>query len=67
LVNDLERLKLEWTSDIRKDSVNRSRSTLMDRTSEQMALLLPEFLFSSADARFIRSPIDLIVFNWTLT
>jgi hypothetical protein len=28
--NDLERWKLECTSDIRKDSVNRSRSTPLD-------------------------------------
>jgi hypothetical protein len=41
--NDLERWKLECTNDIRKDSVNRSRSTLKGRISEQMAPLLPEF------------------------
>jgi predicted Holliday junction resolvase-like endonuclease len=29
--NDLERWKLECTNDIRKDSVNRSRSTLKGR------------------------------------
>jgi predicted Holliday junction resolvase-like endonuclease len=36
--NDLERWKLECTNDIRKDSVNRSRSTLKGRISGQMAL-----------------------------
>ena len=61
--NDLERWKLECTSDIRKDSVNRSRSTLKGRISEQMAPLLPEFPFSSADARFIGNPIDFGVFD----
>jgi predicted Holliday junction resolvase-like endonuclease len=61
--NDLERWKLECTGDIRKDSVNRSRSTLKGRISEQMAPLLPEFPFSSADARFIGNPIDFVVFN----
>jgi predicted Holliday junction resolvase-like endonuclease len=61
--NDLERWKLECTSDIRKDSVNRSRSTLKGRISEQMAPLLPEFPFSSADARFIGNPIDFVVFD----
>ncbi|MCX6690930.1 MAG: hypothetical protein NTW33_02460, partial [Methanoregula sp.] len=44
--NDLERWKIECTNDIRKDSVNRSRSTLKGRISEQMAPLLPEFPFS---------------------
>jgi predicted Holliday junction resolvase-like endonuclease len=61
--NDLERWKLECTSIIRKDSVNRSRSTLKGRISEQMAPLLPEFPFSPADARFIGNPIDFIVFD----
>ena len=61
--NDLERWKLECTSEIRKDSVNRSRSTLKGRISEQMFPLLPEFPFSSADARFIGNPIDFVVFD----
>jgi predicted Holliday junction resolvase-like endonuclease len=61
--NDLERWKLECTSEIRKDSVNRSRSTLKGRISDQMAPLLPEFPFSPADARFIGNPIDFVVFD----
>ncbi len=61
--NDLERWKIECTSVIRKDSVNRSRSTLKGRISEQMAPLLPEFPYSPADARFIGNPIDFIVFD----
>jgi len=61
--NDLERWKIECTNGIRKDSVNRSRSTLKGRISEQMAPLLPEFPFSSADARFIGNPIDFVVFD----
>jgi predicted Holliday junction resolvase-like endonuclease len=61
--NDLERWKPECTSDIRKDSVNRSRSTLKGRISEQMAPLLPEFPFSPADARFISNPVDFVVFD----
>jgi predicted Holliday junction resolvase-like endonuclease len=61
--NDLERWKLECTNDIRKDSVNRSRSTLKGRISEQGALLSPEFPFASADARFIGNPIDFVVFD----
>jgi len=61
--NDLEHWKLKCTSDIRKDSVNRSRSTLKGRISEQMAPLLPEFPFSPADARFIGNPIDFVVFD----
>ena len=61
--NDLERWKNEHTQEIRKDSVNRSRSTLKGRISEQMAPLLPEFPFAPADARFIGNPIDFVVFD----
>jgi predicted Holliday junction resolvase-like endonuclease len=61
--NDLERWKIKCTSEIRKDSVNRSRYTLKGRISEQMAPLLPEFPYSPADARFIGNPIDFIVFD----
>jgi len=61
--NDLERWKIDCTNEIRKDSVNRSRSTLKGRISEQMAPLLPEFPFPSADARFIGNPIDFVVFD----
>ena len=61
--NDLERWKIECTNAIRKDSVNRSRSTLKGRISEQMAPLLPEFPYSPADARFIGNPIDFVVFD----
>ncbi len=61
--NDLERWRIECTKEIRKDSVNRSRSTLKGRISEQMAPFLPGFPFSPADARFIGNPIDFVVFD----
>lgn len=61
--NDLERWKQAHTQEIRKDSINRSRSTLKGRISEQMAPLLPEFPFAPADARFIGNPIDFVVFD----
>jgi predicted Holliday junction resolvase-like endonuclease len=61
--NELDRWKNEHTKEIRKDSVNRSRSTLKGRISEQMAPLLAEFPYSAADARFIGNPIDFVVFD----
>ena len=61
--NDLERWKIECTDAIRRDSVNRSRSTLKGKIAEQMAPLLPEFPFAPSDARFIGSPIDFVVFD----
>ena len=47
----------------RKESVERSRSTLKGQIAEQMAPLLPGFPYSPADARFIGDPIDYVVFD----
>jgi predicted Holliday junction resolvase-like endonuclease len=60
---ELERWKTETESGIRKDSVNRSRSTLKGKIAEQMAPVLPEFSFNPADARFIGSPVDYVIFD----
>ena len=60
---DLERWKVEAGNEIRKDSVNRSRSTLKGKIAEQMAPVLQEFAFNPADARFIGSPVDYIIFD----
>ncbi len=49
--------------DARKDSVDRSRSTLKGQIAEQMAPLLPGFPYLPADARFVGDPIDYIVFT----
>ena len=47
----------------RKDSVDKSRSTLKGKIAEQLAPLLPGFPYLPADARFLGSPIDYIVFK----
>jgi len=47
----------------RKDSVERARNSLKGQIAEQMAPLLPGFLYLPADARFLGDPIDYIVFN----
>jgi predicted Holliday junction resolvase-like endonuclease len=60
---ELETWKLEAAGEIRKDSVNRSRSTIKGKIAEQMAPLLPDFCFNPADARFIGSPVDYIIFD----
>lgn len=55
-----ERIKAEVTR-----SVNSSRSALKGKINEQIAPLFPEFAskYVAADARFIGSPIDFIVFK----
>jgi predicted Holliday junction resolvase-like endonuclease len=60
---ELEKWKLQEAGEIRKDSVSRSRSTLKGKIAEQMAPVLPGFLFNPADARFIGSPVDYIIFD----
>jgi predicted Holliday junction resolvase-like endonuclease len=50
-------------ADARRDSVQRSRSSLKGQIAEQMAPLLPGFRYLPADARFIGDPIDYVVFN----
>jgi len=60
---ELERWKAEAAKAIRKDSVNRSRSTLKGMIAEQMAPVYPSFQYLPADARFIGSTVDYIVFD----
>ncbi len=57
-----KRLQIE-TARIRKDALTKSRAVLKGRIGEQMAPLLAAFPFEPADARFIGSPIDYIVFD----
>ncbi len=47
----------------RKESVEKARSSLKGQIAEQMAPLLPGFLYLPADARFLGDPIDYVVFN----
>jgi len=60
---ELETWKIQAAGEIRKDSVNRARSTLKGKIAEQMAPVLPDFQFNPADARFIGSPVDYIIFD----
>lgn len=43
--------------------MNRSRSTLKGKIAEQMAPVLPGFSYNPADARFIGSPVDYVIFD----
>ncbi len=47
---------------IRKEAVVQSRAVLGGKFVEQMAPYLPQFNYDPTEARFIGSPIDLIVF-----
>ncbi len=47
----------------RRESVEKSRSSLKGQIAEQMAPLLPGFPYLPADARFLGDPLDYIVFR----
>ena len=46
-----------------KSSVERSRSAIKGRVWEQMSPMLPGFRHSPADARFLGTPVDYVVFD----
>ena len=50
-------------SDSRREAIKQSRAVLGGRFTEQMTPYLPEFSYDPTEARFIGSPIDLIVFR----
>jgi len=60
-----ESQRFEWEKEkekARKEAVIQSRAVLGGKFVEQMAPYLPEFKYDPTEARFIGSPIDLIVF-----
>ena len=57
--------KRKWEAEIekaRKVAITQSRAVLGGKFVEQLAPYLPEFKYDPTEARFIGSPIDLIVF-----
>jgi len=55
----------KWKAKIeqaRKEAITQSRAVLGGKFVEQLAPYLPEFRYDPTEARFIGSPIDLIVF-----
>ena len=60
-----EELLLRWEEErekVAREAVTQSRAVLGGKFTEQMAPYLPEFKYDPTEARFIGSPIDLIVF-----
>jgi predicted Holliday junction resolvase-like endonuclease len=49
--------------DARRESLQKSRSSLKGQIAEQMAPLLPGFRYRPADARFLGDPVDYLVFS----
>lgn len=55
--------KARYTRDIRRDAVLRSQAVIAGQVHEQLLPYLPGFGFNPKDARFLGSPVDLIVFD----
>lgn len=60
---NLEQWKLEVEKEIRQDAISKSQSVTMGKMTEHIVPYLPGFEFNPTDARFIGSPVDLIVFD----
>jgi predicted Holliday junction resolvase-like endonuclease len=55
--------KARHTGAIRLDAVQRSQAVTVGKVSEQLLPYLPGFRFNPKDARFLGSPVDLVVFD----
>ena len=59
----LETWKMESETFIRSDAIGRSHSVIVGKVTEHLIPYLPHFRFNPKDARFMGSPVDLIVFD----
>jgi len=53
--------KARHTGAIRLDAIQRSQAVTIGKVSEQLVPYLPDFPFNPKDARFLGSPVDLVV------
>jgi predicted Holliday junction resolvase-like endonuclease len=62
-LNMLHKWKIENEGKIRQDAVNRSYAVNLGKITEHLVPFHTNFPFNPKDARFIGSPIDLVVFD----
>ena len=55
--------KARYTRALRRDAVARSEAVTTGKISEQLLPFFPGFPFNPKDARFLGSPVDLVVFD----
>ncbi len=58
-----EQWKEQNNKQIRDDAIQKSKSVITGKVTEHFVPYLPDFKFNPKDARFMGSPIDLIVFD----
>lgn len=59
----LERWRHQAEADIRRDAVRRSSAVVSGKVSEHLAPYMDAFPYNPKDARFLGSPVDLLVFD----
>lgn len=59
----LEQWKIESELKIRNDAISRSQSVILGKVTEHFVPFLNGFPFNPKEARFIGSPIDMIIFE----
>jgi predicted Holliday junction resolvase-like endonuclease len=55
--------KARYSARIRDDAVQRSLAVTAGKVHEQLLPYLPDFPFNPKDARFVGTPVDLVVFD----
>jgi predicted Holliday junction resolvase-like endonuclease len=60
---ELDQWKGQSEASIRQDAIDRSRSVIIGKVTEHLTPWLPSFPYNPKDARFIGSPIDMIIFD----
>lgn len=55
--------KVKGEKSIREDAISRSKSVITGQITEHFAPYHPDFKYNPKDARFLGSPIDLIIYN----
>ncbi len=60
---EVQRFRVEETKNIREDALKRQDAVVGGKITEHFVPYLPDFTYNPKDARFLGSPIDLIVFD----
>ena len=60
---DFESWKIQYEVFYRQDAINRSRSVILGKVTEHLIPFHQNFPYNPKEARFIGSPIDMIVFK----
>ena len=58
-----QKWRARYTDAIRQDAIQRSHAVTVGKVHEQLIPYLPDFQFNPKDARFLGTPVDLVVFD----